>query len=46
MLPVIISVLGIIIFNTFNFLLQSMVALAEKFYSTGYTFGEFLDRMF
>lgn len=46
MLPVIISVLGIIIFNTFNFLLQSMVDLAEKFYSTGYTVGEFLDRIF
>ncbi len=46
MLPVIIPVLGIIIFNTSNFLLKSMVTLANESYGLGYKLGDILDKFF
>jgi hypothetical protein len=46
MLPIIIPVLGVIIFNTFNLLLKSMVTLAEESYSLGYKIGSLIDTFF
>lgn len=46
MLPVIIPVLGVIIFNTFNLLLKSTVTLAEKSYNLGYKLGNLIDTFF
>jgi len=46
MLPIIIPVLGVIIFNTFNLLLKSMVTLAEESYSLGHALGSLIDTFF
>ncbi|WP_340028068.1 hypothetical protein MHB71_26110 [Paenibacillus sp. FSL H7-0940] len=46
LLPVIIPVLAIIIFNTFNFFIKSTVTLAEESYGLGYKLGNFLDKFF
>ena len=45
MLSVIIPMVGVVIFNTFNFLLKSTVTLAEESYSLGYKLGLLIDNL-
>lgn len=46
LLPVIISVLAILIFNGFRFFIKSTVNLVEESYSLGYKLGDFLEKIF
>ncbi|WP_186331899.1 hypothetical protein [Paenibacillus xylanexedens] len=44
-LPVIIPMVGVIIFNTFNLLLKGIVTLTEESYSLGYKLGLLIDNL-
>jgi len=46
MLPIIVLVLAIIIFNGFRFFIKSTVNLVEESYSLGYKLGDFLEKIF
>lgn len=46
LLPVIISVLAILIFNGFRFFIKSTVNLVEESYSLGYKLSDFLEKIF